>query len=70
MSGEDKFGPYLLSFMTQAVQIKRAMLVTGAPDDGTFDCPKCGRLVTVRLVKPKNHLRAHCADRTCLSMIE
>lgn len=61
--------PTLATFMLQAIVTKRRMLE--APGEkGSFDCPKCGAKVEVRLVGRRDHARAACPTVGCWSLME
>lgn len=61
--------PTLGPFMARTMETKARMLK--APGEkGSFDCPKCGAKVEVRLAGLRNHARAACPTKGCWSMIE
>ena len=70
MSATDEFEQYVGAFITGALQVKSALMASGARDAGQFDCPKCGCKVTVCLVGRRDHIRARCSTYLCLSMVQ
>lgn len=61
--------PTLATFMSQVMVTKSRMLKTPG-EAGSFDCPKCGANVTVRLIGARNHSRAICPTEGCWSLME
>lgn len=56
-------------FIAKAMETKARMLQ--APGEtGSFDCPKCGAKVEVRLIGPRHHSRAACPTKDCWNLIE
>jgi predicted RNA-binding Zn-ribbon protein involved in translation (DUF1610 family) len=56
-------------FIAQVMQTKARMLDSPG-EKGSFDCPKCGTKVEVRLIGRRNHARAACPTEGCWSMLE
>lgn len=61
--------PSLQSFITKTIEAKARLLETPG-EKGSFDCPKCGAKVEVRLVGRKSHVRAACPTEDCWSLMQ
>ncbi len=59
----------LVPFIARTMETKARMLETPG-EKGSFDCPKCGAKVEVRLVGRTNHARAACPTEGCWSLMQ